>query len=77
MSLTRACGACGEMIRQEHHVELMAQVLRTDGPEAQDGNMLSDDYCDACLSSGAALKDLLGGLTNYRDGKLVTGEATG
>jgi len=71
MGFTRSCGACKKMITQEYHLELSVQVIRTDGPETQDGRDAQyDDYCDGCVKSGAAFTDLLSGLKKYRNGKV-------
>lgn len=68
MSLTRRCDACGRMIDNgEHHIELQARVLKTDGSDTQDA--VEDqfgDYCNGCIVSGAALRDLIPALKSHR-----------
>lgn len=67
MSTIHVCGACKQPIEQENHVELMARVLETNGEKEQDGSTTAyDDYCNACLESGAALRDLVIGLADQR-----------
>lgn len=66
MGLTRKCGACEQAIAQDHHLELQVRVIRTEGPESQDETEQAyDDYCDGCIKSGDAIKDLLTGLEKY------------
>lgn len=60
MSLTRKCGTCGEMIRQDDCIELTVRILKTSGGENQGPTeAVYDDFCAACLLSGEALKTLM------------------
>lgn len=60
MSLTRKCGTCGEMIRQDDCIELTARVIKTTGGENQDSTeSVYDDFCATCIVSGKALNTLM------------------
>lgn len=59
MSLTRKCGACGQMITTARYYEITIRLLKTDGPEEQKSfAQCFDDYCMSCIENGSAIKDL-------------------
>jgi hypothetical protein len=65
MTMARKCEACNRFIDQPHYIALSLCVYKSDGSETQDSSEnVYGDYCNACVLSGEAVKNLLAGV-NY------------
>lgn len=67
--ITRLCDACLVPIPGPHCLELSVRVIRTTGDDQQGAvnqEEFHGEYCDGCVLSGLAMKDLLGDLTKYK-----------
>jgi len=63
MTLMHRCEACNRPIETKQFISLSVRLMWSDQGDNQDAAKEQyGDYCDKCIHSGAALKDVMSGL---------------
>jgi len=67
MTMMRKCEGCNKPIPQRQFVEVSIRILQSNQGENQDAiEEWHGDYCDRCVATGEAVRNLVGCLTKYK-----------